>query len=340
MMTSYAIASAFVTKRFSGRQWVGSILILLGFLAVPSSRAQTSPAPRVPDGFRQNDALHQLNESVEALVQRVSPSVVQILVSGYTSTEDNEQGQTSVVIGKQRVIGSGVIVDPEGFIVTNAHVVKGAQKIEVIVAPPTAPPAPGPAGKGVDDAAPAREQTYDARVVGVATPLDLAVIKIEAHNLPSLTIRKPVSPRQGEMVFAFGSPQGLRGSVTMGVVSAVARQPDPDSPLVYVQTDTPINPGNSGGPLVDADGAVVGINTFILSSTGGNQGLGFAIPAGVVAFAYPQLVKFGHIHQPEIGAILQSITPRSCAARNGRNWRYPWRTVRTKWIAWSIWSIR
>ena len=87
--------------------------------------------------------------------------------------------------------------------------------------------------------------------------------------------------RQGEMVFAFGSPEGLRNTVTMGVVSAVARQPDPDSPLVYVQTDTPINPGNSGGPLVDIDGELVGINTFILSSSGGNQGLGFAIPASV-----------------------------------------------------------
>ena len=158
----------------------------------------------------------------------------------------------------------------------------------------------------VDSGPDALDRTYDARIVGVAEDLDLAVIKIEEHKLPALTIRKSVLSRQGEMVFAFGSPEGLRNSVTMGVVSAVARQPDPDSPLVYVQTDTPINPGNSGGPLVDADGELVGINTFILSSSGGNQGLGFAIPAGVVAFAYPQLVKYGHIHQPEIGAILQT----------------------------------
>ena len=116
------------------------------------------------------------------------------------------------------------------------------------------------------------------------------------------------------MVFAFGSPEGLRNTVTMGVVSAVARQPDPDSPLVYIQTDTPINPGNSGGPLVNANGDLVGINTFILSSSGGNQGLGFAIPEGVVASAYPQLVKFGHIHQPAIGALVQTITPELAAA--------------------------
>ena len=256
---------------------------------------------------RPADALHQLNESVESLVQRISPSIVQIQVSGYGSSEDVAAGQTSVIVGKQRAIGSGVIVDPDGYIVTNAHVVKGAQKIDVIVPPASA------SDQSSENEQNGRERTFDARVVGVANQLDLAVIKIEAHSLPALSIRSSVQPRQGEMVFAFGSPEGLRNSVTMGVVSAVARQPDPDSPLVYVQTDTPINPGNSGGPLVNADGELVGINTFILSSSGGNQGLGFAIPAGVLAYAYPQLVKYGHIHQPAIGAVLQTITPELSA---------------------------
>jgi len=280
---------------------IAAVVIVTSVFFAPGVQGQTPQPARVPD------ALHQLNDSVEALVQRVSPSVVQILVSGYSSTEDTGQGQMSVVIGKQRTIGSGVIVDPEGYIVTNAHVVKGAEKIEVVVPPPAV-------AENAPDTLPAnREQTYDARIVGVARQLDLAVIKIEAHKLSAIPIRKAVLPKQGEMVFAFGSPEGLRNSVTMGVVSAVARQPDPDSPLVYVQTDTPINPGNSGGPLVDADGELVGINTFILSSSGGNQGLGFAIPAGVVAYAYPQLVKYGHIHEPEIGAILQTITPELAA---------------------------
>jgi serine protease Do len=282
-------------------RWVGLITLIVALLFASCAWAQN------PQTTRSADALHQLNDSVEALVQRVSPSVVQILVSGYGSTEDSGQGQMSVVIGRQRVIGSGVIVDPEGYIVTNAHVVKGAEKIEVIVPPALL------ADKQPGDAQDAREHNYDARIIGVARQLDLAVIKIEAHKMPAIPIRKSVQPRQGEMVFAFGSPQGLRNSVTMGVVSAVARQPDPDSPQVYVQTDTPINPGNSGGPLVNADGDLVGINTFILSSSGGNQGLGFAIPAGVVAFAYPQLLKYGHIHEPEIGAILQTITPELAA---------------------------
>ena len=154
----------------------------------------------------------------------------------------------------------------------------------------------------------------NARIVGQSREADLAVLKIEAKGLPALPIGKYSNLRQGEMVFAFGSPGGLQNSVTMGVVSAVARQPDPDSPMVYIQTDAPINPGNSGGPLVDVDGELVGINTFILTQSGGNEGLGFAIPSGVVAVAYPQLRKFGHLHRGEIGVSVQTITPSLAAA--------------------------
>ena len=253
------------------------------------------------------DALHQLNASVESLVQRVSPSVVQISVTGYGSAENSNQGQASVVIGKQRSIGSGVIVDPEGYIVTNAHVLNGAERIEVVVPPANLGAAS--ANEIVDG----RGKSYDGRIIGRSPELDLAVLKIEAHGLPAVAIKKSIVSRQGEMVFAFGSPEGLRNTVTMGVVSSVARQPNPDSPLVYVQTDTPINPGNSGGPLVNSDGDLIGINTFILTTSGGNQGLGFAIPAGVVAYAYPQLLKYGHIHRPEMGVIAQTITPEIAA---------------------------
>jgi len=291
---------------FGKRCPVYSCLLLLSVLVLslcPSATAQTR------EGTHSANVLHQLNESIEELVERVSPTVVQILVTGYGAAEETQRGQTDLVVGRRRAIGSGVIVDPEGYIVTNAHVVNGAQNIEVLVPPPPAPtvtgaPLEGPQGR-----------SYHARVVGTSREIDLAVIKIDGHGLPWLPIRNSMPPaRQGEMVFAFGSPEGLRNTVTMGVVSAVARQPDPDSPLVYVQTDTPINPGNSGGALVNANGDLVGINTFILSSSGGNQGLGFAIPEGVVASAYPQLVKFGHIHQPAIGALVQTITPELAAA--------------------------
>jgi serine protease Do len=111
------------------------------------------------------------------------------------------------------------------------------------------------------------------------------------------------------MVLAVGSPEGLQNSVTMGVISAVARQADPTKSLNYIQTDAPINPGNSGGPLVDMNGHVVGINTFILTQSGGSEGLGFAIPARVVNFVYQSLRKYGHVHRVEIGAGAQEITP-------------------------------
>jgi serine protease Do len=279
-------------------------------LAVSAYLLLLQPAcAQTREAARNSDVLHQLNDSIDSLVQRVSPAVVQILVTGYGAAEETERGQTELLVGRRRAIGSGVIVDPEGYIVTNAHVVKGAQNIEVLV-----PPRPAPS-TSVNAAANTQGKNFQARIVGTSSELDLAVIKIDAHALPSLTLRNSIRlARQGEMVFAFGSPEGLRNTVTMGVVSAVARQADPDSPLVYVQTDTPINPGNSGGALVNADGDLVGINTFILSSTGGNQGLGFAIPTGVVASAYPQLVKFGHVHQPIIGALVQTITPELAAA--------------------------
>jgi serine protease Do len=285
-------------KRHPATFWLFLLAAALFLTASQPLAAQTEPAGR------SSDVLHQLNDSVEALVDRVSPTVVQILVTGYGSAEDSERGQTDLIIGRRRAIGSGVIVDPEGYIVTNAHVVTGAQNIEVLV-----PPKPSSALQ-MDSGGGPQGKSYSARIVGISREIDLAVIKIDAHALPSISISGKMKPaRQGEMVFAFGSPEGLRNTVTMGVVSAVARQPDPDSPLVFVQTDTPINPGNSGGALVNADGELVGINTFILSSSGGNQGLGFAIPAGVVASAYPQLLKFGHVHQPTIGALVQTITP-------------------------------
>ena len=156
--------------------------------------------------------------------------------------------------------------------------------------------------------------TMDARVLGVETDAyDLAVLKIEASGLPSLALGRYRDLRQGQVVFAFGSPEGLGNSVTMGVVSSVARQPDPDRAMVYIQTDAPINPGNSGGPLVDIEGKVVGINTYILTQGGGNEGLGFAIPSGVVRRIYQQLRQHGHVHHEVIGAAVQTITPTLAA---------------------------
>jgi serine protease Do len=266
------------------------------------------PCPAQATGKNESpEVLRQLSRSIEDLVRRVSPSVVQVQATGFGPTEEVEGSETALVVGRFRSLGSGVVVDPQGYILTNAHVLRDAQRVQVVL-----PPAPPHADPGLP-ALPARGRSLDARIVGVAREIDLALLKIEAQGLPALPMGDYSAVRQGEMVLAFGSPGGLQNSVTMGIVSAVARQPDPDNPMVYIQTDAPINPGNSGGPLVNVDGQLVGINTFILTRSGGNEGLGFAIPSGVVAVAYPQLLKFGHLHRGEIGIQVQTITPALAA---------------------------
>ena len=144
--------------------------------------------------------------------------------------------------------------------------------------------------------------------MGITTELDLALLKVDGLKLPALQLATYTQVRQGEMVFAFGSPNGLRNSLTHGLVSAVARQVDPDSPQIFVQTDAPINPGNSGGPLVNIRGEVVGVNTFILSQSGGNEGLGFAIPSATARTVFRQLRQYGQLRRQEMGMSIQTVT--------------------------------
>jgi len=244
--------------------------------------------------------LQQLNSAIEQLTARISPAVVQVLVTGYGALEENNHGQTALIT-RENVIGSGVIVDPEGYIMTNAHVVEGAQRIHVAL--------PLPAVDFPDQIAPVgKQRIVEARLIGLHKETDLALLKIEQKGLPTLSLGSHRPVHQGQLVFALGSPEGLENSVTMGVVSSVARQADPNRPMVFIQTDAPINPGNSGGPLVDTEGYVVGINTFIFSAAGGSEGLGFAIPARIVRFVYESLRKYGHVHRIEVKAGAQTIT--------------------------------
>src|SRR6266576_7123136 len=257
---------------------------------------------------RSDNTLRKLNESVDALIKKVSPSVVQILVTGYGPVESTEHSTTALTLGRQRAIGSGFVIDSSGYIITNAHVVAGAQRVQLVI------PEGMIEGGSLQAILSARTNIVPAHVVGVAKEIDLALLKADNVNLPALSLAPYRNVRQGEMVLAFGSPEGLRNTVTIGVVSSVARQTDPDSPMVYIQTDAPINPGNSGGPLVNVDGEVIGIITFIITQSGGNEGLGFAIPSNVVNVAYRQLRKFGHLHRAEIGIGIQTITPSMAAA--------------------------
>ncbi len=246
-----------------------------------------------------NDTLEKLNSALEGLAARVSPAVVQILVTGYGPLREEDRSQTAFIV-RQKAVGSGVIVDPNGYIMTNAHVVEGAQRIRVAL--------PLPMGESPSQVPIGKRRILEARLIGQHKDTDLALLKIDETDLPTLALMSQ-RPHVGQLVFAIGSPEGLQNSVTMGVVSALARQPDATKPLTYLQTDAPINPGNSGGPLVDMNGAVLGINTFILSQGGGSEGLGFAIPSRVVDFVYHSLRKYGHVHKVEIGAGAQEITP-------------------------------
>lgn len=285
------------TTRPKTRQAISRLLTVASLLSVAALHANA----------QSSDTLHKLNESVDALIKKVSPSVVQILVTGYGPVEQDHGSSAAAVIGRQRAIGSGFVIDSDGYIITNAHVVSGAERVQVVL--------PGETADGSSRALLAtRTNIVPARVLGVTREIDLALLKVDNVKLPALRVSPYRNIRQGELVLAFGSPEGLRNTVTLGVISSVARQTDPDSPMVYIQTDAPINPGNSGGPLVNVDGEVVGVNTFILTQSGGNEGLGFAIPSGIVSVVYEQLRKSGHLRRTEIGLGLQSISPMLAAA--------------------------
>ena len=278
--------------------------LLLAFSIYRPCLAQTA-------GRAQDRSLTGISQSLEQLVERVGPAVVQIVARGLAP--DNESG--SAALRSQRTSGSGVIVDPEGYLITNAHVIGLTRQVQVLVPLPAENRAASksvikPAGKLVT-----------ARVVGIDRETDIAILKIEERGLPSLRLGDSEALRQGQIVLAFGSPFGLENSVTMGVVSSAARQIRPDHPMIYIQTDASINPGNSGGPLVDADGAIVGVNTFIVSNSGSNAGVGFAVPSNIVRSVYEQVRKYGRVRRGQIGIQAQTITPELARAlRLERDW--------------------
>jgi len=263
---------------------LGLVLVLLPSLAAAQAAA---PARPVQD-------LAGLSRDLQALSDRVKPAVVQVLTTGYAAAD----GQ----LVTQRATGSGVILDPDGYVITNAHVVQGARRVQVALAGL----ASGPPGARSILKAPGR--VVGAVVVGTDLETDLAVLKIDEKGLPVLTLGDSEALRPGELVLAFGSPLGLENSVTLGIVSAVARQVRPEDRMIYVQTDASINPGNSGGPLVDGQGRVVGINTFIYSQSGGSEGIGFAAPSNIVRNVFDQIRRTGRVHRGEIGVRVQTVT--------------------------------
>jgi serine protease Do len=239
-----------------------------------------------------------LSTLLTATTRAVAPAVVEIFATSHTPSEGLVP-RSADLVATQRASGSGVIVDADGYIVTNAHVVRGAQQLRIEVPSP-------PTGTSI---LAAHSRIVKGQVVGIDLETDLAVLKIDERKLPVLAFGDSDELTAGQIVLAMGSPLGLHNSVSLGVVSAVARQLEPESPMIYVQTDAAINPGSSGGPLVDLRGRLVGINTMIASQAGGHEGVGFAAPSNIVRGVYEQIRTFGRVRRGEIGVRAQTLTP-------------------------------
>src|SRR6202522_1001580 len=269
------------------------------------------------------DPLLALDQATEAVASRVTPAVVNIAVTSHRTEQQAEAqgddqgqddnpfsqffgqggpgsghgmpgqgpGQRQIVHG----IGSGVIISPDGYIVTNNHVVEGAMEVRVTLHD---------------------RRTFPAKVIGTDKLTDLAVVKIDAKDLPAIAWGDSTKLVPGQSVLAIGNPFGyFRFSVTRGIVSAVDR-PNPYSddarkPGGFIQTDAAINPGNSGGPLVNAHGQLIGINTFLISDTGNFSGAGFAIPTQTVHPVVDGLMKDGVVHHGYLGVGLNDVTPEN-----------------------------
>ena len=280
-------------------------------------------------------SLVALDNAVEAVAARVTPAVVNVSVTSRVSPEEQAEGDgeghghgrgqnfgginpedlppgfRQFFFGQggpgggpggrgmkpqphiEHGVGSGVIISPDGYIVTNDHVVGGATEMRVTL----------------ND-----RRVFTAKLVGEDKLNDLAVIKIDAHNLPSIPWGESTKLRPGQTVLAFGSPFGyFQFSVTRGIVSALNRPnpytDDPRKPGDFIQTDAAINPGNSGGPLVDAHGELIGIDTFIISDSGSFAGAGFAIPSEIAKASVEQIIKTGTVHHGYLGISMNDVTP-------------------------------
>src|SRR5208282_3495768 len=228
--------------------------------------------------------------SFAPIVKKVAPSVVRVSVTMKTSdnpmsNSDNPGQQHGPM---EHGLGSGVIVSPDGYILTNNHVVNNAGEIQVVL----------------NDG-----RQFTAKVIGTDPQTDVALIKINADNLPSLTLADSDKVEIGDVVLAIGNPFGIGQTVTKGIVSAKDRTTSGDMDEDFIQTDAAINPGNSGGGLVDTEGRLVGINSAILTHSGGNQGIGFAVPSNLCRWVMDSLVKNGRVERGLLGVMIQNLTP-------------------------------
>ena len=240
------------------------------------------------------------SESFAPAAQKVIPSVVNVFTQQKVRTPTHPALQDPIfryffgdrLDARPREVsnlGSGVIVSPNGYILTNHHVVEAADEIQIALAD---------------------GQTLPAKVVGADPDTDLAVLKIEASNLPAITFAQADSLKVGDWVLAVGNPFGVGQTVTAGIVSALGRTHLGINTFEnFIQTDAAINPGNSGGALVDSAGHLVGVNSAIYSRTGGSQGIGFAIPVSIARQVMEQIIKSGSVTRGWVGIEVQDMTP-------------------------------
>jgi serine protease Do len=282
--------------------------------AKPVVAKAAAPAPSAaPLDDNSVAPLLALDNAMETLAARVTPAIVNVAVTSKTKVDEQAQSQIPDDMRQffgpgfnfnfprqqqgpqiEHGIGSGVIISPDGYIVTNNHVVEGAVDMRVTMSDRRALP---------------------AKLIGTDPLTDLAVIKIEGSNFPSVPWGDATKLRPGQTVLAFGNPFGLRFTVTRGIVSALNR-PNPSAtdarkPGQFIQTDAAINPGNSGGPLVDARGEVVGINTFLISNSGTFSGMGFAIPTQIVRPTVDELIRSGKVSHGYMGLGITDVTPEN-----------------------------
>ncbi len=283
---------------------MGMLLLMMGgALGFVAARGGTEAVPDTPRAAVSSAPVADLSKAFESVAKLVEPAVVNISteqIIHQTATPDpfSQFFGSDSPFGsffnqaphdlKEHSLGSGFIVDSRGYVLTNNHVVKNASKIRV----------------KLQDG-----RTLDGTVVGTDPQTDLAVLRIKASNLPILRLADSDQATVGQWVLAFGSPFGLEETMTAGIISAKGRVVGAGPYDNFLQTDAAINPGNSGGPLVDLTGRVVGINTMILSESGGFQGVGLAIPSAMADNIYHQLTTNGKVTRGWLGVHIQDVTP-------------------------------
>jgi len=288
------------------------LLVIACFVSLLSpaafGRGSTNPPPKLVVQETPIDRTAKVPISFAPVVKRVAPGVVNI----YSSVTVKERGGGNPLLNdpffrhffgddfgprsaprerKSQSLGSGVIVSADGYVLTANHVVEGADSVKVAFA--------------------SGEKEFDAKVIGTDPPTDIAVLKIEAkQDLPALPIADSERLEVGDMVLAIGNPFGVGQTVTLGIVSGLGRGGFGINGYEnFIQSDAAINPGNSGGALVDVEGRLVGINTAIISGSGGSQGVGFAVPVNMARYVMDRLITHGSVARGYLGMRIQALTP-------------------------------